>query len=316
MDITEEWQAHIDNGEYNESLMQQFGSDGSAYAVPYYLAYWPVWYNASVFDELGLSKPSTWSEFETLLEDIAAEDRIPLQLPLGDASWPTFIWFEEFLIHEDPEFYDALCAGEAKYTDDTAVWALEKIAEYQRNGYFGPSDRTFQLESPAAEQQLIDGEYIMRANGDWLSGVFTGNDLDFSQMDWFLLPDRYDSRSKRVIVEPGPIVPHRGADDEELTREIVDAMLGPEFQETVNKELGFAPVNQQVDPSFLVENKANLVNTIGEEDVKFSLRYWENTSPDVAVPATATMERLWQNPDQVNQVADELESIRQRVYEN
>lgn len=315
VDITEQWQKHIDNGEYSESLMEQFGSDGTAYSVPYYLGYWVVWYHQKTFEDLGLSEPETWSDFEQLCDDIVAEDKIPLQVPLGDASWPTFIWFEEFLIHEDPEFYDALCKGEAKYTDDTAIWALEKMAEYQKKGYFGPADTTFQLKAPTAERQLIEGDYVMRANGDWLSGIFEGNDLDFSEMGWFILPNRYDSESKRVVIEPGPIVPHSGTGDEQMTRDIADAMLGPEFQETVNKELGFAPVNQKVDPSFLIENKANLVKTINEEDMEFSLRYWENTSPDVAVPATKAMEQLFQYPDRVEQVAKEIEKERKRVYE-
>ncbi|WP_224337806.1 ABC transporter substrate-binding protein [Haloprofundus halobius] len=315
LDITEQWEAHIENGEYDESLMQQFSADGSAYAVPYYLSYWVVWYHKATFDEMGLSEPETWSDFEQICADIAETDKIPIQIPLGESSWPTFVWFEEFLIHEDPEFYNALCRGEAKYTDDTAIWALEKMAEYQRNGYFGPAERMFQLESPTAQQQLANGEYVMHASGDWLSGIFSENDLEFSDMGWFILPNISGDENPRMIIEPGPIVPHAGTENEEMTREFIDLVLSPEFQSTVNQELGFPPTNQEVDPSFLDENKRNLVNTINEEDIQFSLRYWENTSPEVAQPATETLEQLLQYPDRVQQVAEKIENERQRVYE-
>ena len=315
MDISDVWKKHIDNGEYNESLMNQFGADGKGYAVPYYLGYWVVWYNKESFEKLGLSEPKTWSEFEQICEDIKADGSIPIQVPLGASSWPTFVWFEEFLIRTDPDFYDRLCRGEAKYTDDISVNALEKMAEFQKKGYFGPSNKTFQLESPSDVNQLNEGDYVMRANGDWLSGVYTGAGLDFSNLGWFVLPNMNESVGNRIVIEPGPIVPHAGTKDTELTKAVVDVMLGPEFQAKINEELGFAPVNKKVDPSFLGENKANLVKSINEGDFKFSLRYWENTSPDVAVPATQTLEQLFKFPDRVNKVAEEIDRIRQRVYE-
>lgn len=315
MDITDIWQKHIDNEEYNKSLMNQFGANGKGYAIPYYLSYWVIWYNQDSFEKLGLSEPKTWSEFEQICADIKADGSVPIQVPLGESSWPTFVWFEEFLIREDPEFYDQLCRGEAKYTDDIAVKALEKMAEFQKKGYFGPANKTFQLKAPTDIKQLNQGEYVMRANGDWLSGVYSGAGLDFSNLGWFVLPNLNESVGKRLIIEPGPIVPHAGTNNKQLTKKAADVMLGPEFQAKINKELGFAPVNQKVDPSFLGENKANLVKTINEGDYKFSLRYWENTSPDVAVPATQTLEQLFKFPDRVDQVAKEIDQIRQRVYE-
>lgn len=315
MDITDIWQKHIDNGEYNKSLMSQFGADGKGYAIPYYLGYWVVWYNKESFENLGLSEPKTWKEFEQICEKIKADGSIPIQVPLGSSSWPTFIWFEEFLIREDPEFYDKLCRGEAKYTDDISVNALKKMAEFQKKGYFGPANRTFQLESPADVKQLDQGKYVMRANGDWLSGVYSGAGLDFSKLGWFVLPNLNESVGDRVVIEPGPIVPHKATKNKKSAKKAVDIMLGPEFQAKINKELGFAPTNQKVDPSFLGENKANLVKSINEGDFKFSLRYWENTSPDVAVPATQTLEQLFKFPDRVNKVAEEVDKIRQRVYE-
>lgn len=38
-----------------------------------------------------------------------------------------------------------------------------------------------------------------------------------------------------MVLESGPIVPHACSEDEELTREIVDIMLGPEFQQVINE---------------------------------------------------------------------------------
>ena len=314
LDITDQWQKHIDNGEYNKSLMSQFGANGKGYAVPYYLAYWVVWYNKKSFKKLGLSKPKTWKEFEQICEKIKADGSIPIQVALGDSSWPTFVWFEEFLIRQDPEFYDKLCRGEAKYTDDVSMNALKRLADFQKKGYFGPANKTFQLKSPTSVKQLDQGDYVMTLNGDWLSGVFSGAGLDFSDMDWFVLPNINEKVGNRVVIEPGPIVPHSGTSDKQLTKAAVDDMLGPKFQKKINKELGFAPVNQKVDPSFLEDNKAALVKSINEGDYKFSLRYWENTSPDVAVPATKTLEQLFKYPDRVDQVAKQIDKTRQRVY--
>ena len=53
---------------------------------------------------------------ESNFAKIKASGRTPVGQTI-EGRWPAFIWFEEFLIRSDPDFYEDLMEGRAKYTD-------------------------------------------------------------------------------------------------------------------------------------------------------------------------------------------------------
>ncbi len=53
-DVTDIWEKHIAAGEYPASLMDSFGFDGRAYALPKLINYWVVYYNKHVFEQYNL----------------------------------------------------------------------------------------------------------------------------------------------------------------------------------------------------------------------------------------------------------------------
>ena len=316
MDVTDVWQDHIDEGEYPESMIDTFGSDGSAHAVPLQTSYWPVWYNTETFDDLGVSLPETWEEFQQLCEDILSEsdeETVPIALPLNP-SWTGFIWYEELVVRESPEFYQELCQGERSYTDETSMTALETIGQMQRDGYFGPSDAAFEMALDDLPRLMDGGDYAMTLLGDWFSTLF-GEDLDFGKYDWFELPPINDDVGQMLISEPTPLVPHSGWGDDEAVEAVADAILTPEFQEAWAQTQNVVPPNAEVDASFLPENIQDLAQAVASGDYSFPLRYWENTSPDVAVPAAESLKEIHQNPGNAQSILEGVDQTRQDVYE-
>jgi ABC-type glycerol-3-phosphate transport system substrate-binding protein len=314
-DITDVWNERVEAGQYTESMMETFSVDGTAYGIPSQLAYWPVWYNTETFDDLGVEAPSTWSEFTDLCDTIVAEsdDTDPIAMPLGP-NWTGFIWFEEILVKQDPEFYNTLCRGEAQYTDDQTLDALTTIREMADDGYFGDANSAFSMGLDDLPNLMENGDYAMMLMGSWISGSWTG-DLDFGKYDWFALPPLDDSLGDQLIIEPGPFVPHSGHEDTDQVTELADKLLSTEFQQAWNEEQGFIPANTEVDTSYLSETKASLADAVASGDYTFPLRYWENTSPDVAVPASSALAQIY-DPSRASpqSVAEELESLRQDVY--
>lgn len=315
-EITDVWQEHIDAGEYSEGMMETFGADGQAYAIPSQLAYWPVWYNTETFDELGVSPPETWDEFQRVSQTIIDEsggETAPVAIPLSP-PWTGFIWFEDLLVRQDPAFYNRLCQGEANYTDDPCVETLSLMGDLADRGFFGDVNRAFSLALDDLPKVLEDGSFAMTLMGSWVSSLWTG-DLDFSKYDWFPLPPRNQDLGDQLIVEPGPFVPHAGHANTEQVRQVADALLSTEFQQQWNETQGFIAANQQVDTSYLSETKASLADAVANQDYSFPLRYWENTSPEVAVPASKTMKKAFR-PGQfsADSVASELDKLRADVY--
>ena len=100
-DVTPLWKKYTDAGLYNPSLASAYTFNGKIYGIPDLVAYWVVFYNKKVFDKYQLTPPKTWAE----LEKVAATLKENKVTPFGatvHGRWPSFIWFEELLVRQDP----------------------------------------------------------------------------------------------------------------------------------------------------------------------------------------------------------------------
>lgn len=65
---------------------EQFAINGKVYNAPLTSNSYGFYYNATVFEELGLTPPKTWTEFEQLKQEIIAKGKIPFALA-GTEGW-------------------------------------------------------------------------------------------------------------------------------------------------------------------------------------------------------------------------------------
>jgi len=73
---------------FEPSVLSAQAFDGKAYTVPTGLSYYTgVYYNKSIFQQYGLSVPTTWSEFTALAAKLQAAGVTPLGIG-GKDSWP------------------------------------------------------------------------------------------------------------------------------------------------------------------------------------------------------------------------------------
>ena len=170
------WQA-----EASAFRMPAAEADGRVVAVPYALTVKPgFWYRKSFFAEHNLQVPSTWEEFVTLLERLAAIDGIQAPVASGDGTgWPLSDVVEHFLIaFGGPDLQRGLIEGRVAWTDpqvqaifrDRLVPALEYFSD--------PMDWT------QAAQLWWQGEYGLYFMGNWLTGMVE----DPSDLGVFPLP--------------------------------------------------------------------------------------------------------------------------------
>ena len=85
----------VDTSSVEQSLLAAATgrTDGNLYGVPFATQTLQVFYNKGIFDELGLSEPSTWDEFVALNEALNASDYTPMALGAKD-SWMLPIFHE------------------------------------------------------------------------------------------------------------------------------------------------------------------------------------------------------------------------------
>jgi len=97
-------------------------------------------YNKTLFDELGLSIPTTYEEFKTVCEKIAAEGITPWFMPGADGWQHQLSFFQIGGVYEeaDPGLYDALNDNTATFADNEKM--LEVLSEFKELsdlGYMG-----------------------------------------------------------------------------------------------------------------------------------------------------------------------------------
>ncbi|MFC4597551.1 ABC transporter substrate-binding protein [Cohnella hongkongensis] len=127
------------------SLANQLSAEADAanhaWGVPFGAVSVVVVYNKTMFDELGISAPTTWEQFEQNNEKIKAAGNIPMSFN-GKLGWNK--WWYEYLLDQTirdvkPEDY---ASGAAKLTDPGVVEAFDKIKQMWDDGVFDPGGFT------------------------------------------------------------------------------------------------------------------------------------------------------------------------------
>lgn len=133
-------------------------SDGQLYGVPFATQTLQVFYNKAIFDELGVTEPTTWDEFVALNEAIAAGGYTPMALGAKDA-WmlPIFHEIVGAARYGGPEFRDALLAGTKDFTDPDYVASIDivnQMTQYMVDDVVGVAyaDSQIQFTSGLAAQ--------------------------------------------------------------------------------------------------------------------------------------------------------------------
>lgn len=97
-------------------------------------------YNKTMFDELGVSVPTTYAELLKACDTISAEGIVPWFVPGADGWQHQLSFFQIGGVYEaaQPGLYDALNTNTATFADNAKmVEVLEQFKELSDKGYFG-----------------------------------------------------------------------------------------------------------------------------------------------------------------------------------
>ena len=127
-------QAQLDDfieGYYNEG--KEYG-DGKMYSLPFQKSTEVLYYNKTIFDELGLEAPETWDEVEAIIKVLKA--KYPQSTPLGyDSEENMFIT----LVEQYGSTYTSATGDHYTFVNDTNKNFLAKFAEWYQKGWMSTS---------------------------------------------------------------------------------------------------------------------------------------------------------------------------------
>jgi ABC-type glycerol-3-phosphate transport system substrate-binding protein len=310
LDLSDLWQAAIEAGDAPETLAAAFTFEDKQYGFPQNAAYWVVFYNKRVFDEQGVTVPTTWDEFLGVCDTLKSADVTPLFATV-DGRWPAFILFEEFLIRNDPDFYVELCEGRASYTDDVAVKAMADWKVLFDNEYI--SDLDIPMDSNFTGM-FANGEIAMIPIGTWFQQQFVAQDLVAGEdYDAFILPNvNADLDRNVIIIESGAVVLPSAGQNLDASKQLAAWWMQPEAQTTWSGLLGDASFNPNVSSGNPVLN--GLLTTISDNSYEVLQRYWEASPSPIVENAVDELARFMLNPDEAQSVLEAIQAIAEEEW--
>lgn len=180
---------------FREEALELAKWDGSIYGIPMTYNTFDVLYRLDIFEELGLSEPETWDDFENCLAVLKENGITPFAIG-NSSAWDLSRLFSFTLdAIAGNEEYDKLCKEQTAdwSTNEYVKATLEKLKEWYDKGYF--LDGFMTLEPNDARNLWYAGEAAMRVDGFIWNMI--SNDREMSDYGVFHLPSYNEGQTTR-----------------------------------------------------------------------------------------------------------------------
>jgi raffinose/stachyose/melibiose transport system substrate-binding protein len=211
-------------------------------------------YNVDLFEELGLSVPTTWDELIDVAEQIKAAGLVPFYHTWKDA-WTALPPFNPLAQNIPPEdFWDLRVADETTFSKDYPQVA-EQLLELKQ---YGPDD-PFRFDYNTGNRAIADGEAVMYLQGIWAIPTIRTINPDVN-LGVFPFPATNDVERNRLVsgVDILLTMPRETTEHEEEALTFIRWMTDPEHaKQYADEQVHFSAVEgvQQEDPALAPLNQ-------------------------------------------------------------
>jgi glucose/mannose transport system substrate-binding protein len=200
-----------------------------------------VWANKAIFDELGISEPTSWDELIAALDKIKASGRVAVAH--GGQPWQDATVFDAVVMATGgPEFYQASMVDldPEALGSDTMTTVFERMATLRSYVDDNFSGRDWNL----ASAMVIEGQAGVQFMGDWAKGEFlNAGKTPGEDFLCFRFPGTQGTvtfnSDQFALFEVGEA--NRGAQNQ-----LAKAILDPGFQSAFNVVKGSVPARTDV----------------------------------------------------------------------
>ena len=168
----------VDYSELEQASLALTEVNGLNYSVPWMcFDTRAAYYNKDIFEAEGWEKPTTFDEFEELLQKQKDAGYIPISLCPTD-TWAILFMFEPLMAAMVPEYTAGLTDYSVKATDQPAIDVLAKMIEWNEKGYYG--ENSMGVSSEAQSLAFATGKAAMTIAGSWEVSTFMDNNPDLN----------------------------------------------------------------------------------------------------------------------------------------
>ncbi|WNM25985.1 ABC transporter substrate-binding protein [Demequina capsici] len=173
-----------------EATLKQLYQTDDLYALPTEYNIEGFWYNKALFDQAGVTVPTTWSE---LVDAAAKLDAAGIQpfIAAGSDGWPVTRLVGDYILRDlGADALQKVADGSAKLTDPEYVAGADAVAALGQAGYFGPAAGS--IDYNTAMNQFLTGGGAMFYMGSWALANFNDPEQDQIGVDnigYFAFPE-------------------------------------------------------------------------------------------------------------------------------
>jgi raffinose/stachyose/melibiose transport system substrate-binding protein len=180
----------------NRLFPSSFGAatiDNKIYAMPCETVQ-PIilFYNKTVFDNVGVEPPKSWEDILTLVPKFKAKNIAPISLG-GQSLWTNMMWLE-FLFDRigGPDVFGAVFNGEKNaWSNPDSIRALTECQKLIKAGGFVHGFASITADSNADQALLYTGKAAMMLHGSWTYASMKADGGDFvtgGHLGWMNFP--------------------------------------------------------------------------------------------------------------------------------
>lgn len=187
----------IDMNNYYEGIVNLYQSNGKQYAVPKDIDTIALWYNKTIFDEMGVAYPDdtwTWDDFAAAAKKLTNDDHWGYAIAPGnnqEGFYNTIYSMGGYVISDDKKT--------SGFDDPNTIKAMEFFTDMIKDGSC-PDLAT--VSETAPNELLCAGKTAMSINGSWMLAGYRDNEYAAANCDVAVLP-YYKDPSDRVSIYNG-----------------------------------------------------------------------------------------------------------------
>ncbi|WP_096438869.1 ABC transporter substrate-binding protein [Alteribacter populi] len=228
---------------FPQDLIDMVTSDGDIYSVPVNIHRSNVlFYNVEVFDEHGLTPPTTFDEFYEVADTLQEAGVTPLAL--GDReSWTALHLLETIALGVlGPDGYNDLWTKDLAFDSSEFQEVLEHFDRFLDYTNDDHAARNWQ----DASQLVAQGDAAMNVMGDWAAGYFA-TDLELEPNEDFGWVATPNSAGSFMVVTDNFGLP-KDVENPEIVKDFLRVLGSVEGQDTFNPLKGSIPARVDADP--------------------------------------------------------------------
>jgi multiple sugar transport system substrate-binding protein len=312
-DVSDLWE----EPEIAENLASTKGAmtiDGKQWGVPYTYYQWGVYYRKDIYEQYGLTEPSNWDEFKANCQTLL--DNGVKCFTIGSKFlWTAGGWFDYLNLRTNGfDFHMDMAAGNVAWTDDRVRQTFANWRELIDMGAYVDNHQNYSWQE--ALPFMVNGEAAAYLMGNFAVAPLREAGLSDDQLDFYQFPV---INSDVEYAEDAPTdtfhIPANAA-NKDAAREFLRFVVSANVQTEINngQNLGQLPVNaaSSVDnDKFLNEGFAMLSSNSTGGVAQFFDR---DFPAEMAAEAMQGFQEFMVFPDNLDDILNRLEKVRERVY--